>query len=153
MTDTLTNLFPAAPLEMIPTSKGKAPYVVLKMLANGQQLERNELTKVLGETWRWGLQELRGDCFGCWLIHSVKKPNSRVTDLQLDPRHLSGCVKQDAAARLERRKQLKHDSYKEAQQGWKRIPKAHTAMLEADKAYFQSLGSAANDETGANNHD
>ncbi|CUB05374.1 hypothetical protein [Marinomonas fungiae] len=145
MTDTLTNLFPEAPLEAIPTSKGKAPYVVLKMLADGQLLERDELTKVLGETWRWGLQQLRGDRFGYWLIHSIKKPNSRFTVLQLDPRHLSGDAKQDAAARLEARRKLKRTSHKEAVLGGNRVPKAYTEMLEANAAYFKNLGEAAND--------
>ncbi|WOD08097.1 hypothetical protein [Marinomonas sp. GJ51-6] len=151
MTDTLTHLFLGAPLETIPTSKNKAPYIALKLLADGKTHARDELTKLLGETWRSGLQRLRGDDFQYWLIHSVKQPNSKITDLQLDPRHLSGNPVQDAAARLERCRQLKRDSYKEAQQGWKRLPKAHTAMLEADKAYLQSLGEAANDATQEDN--
>lgn len=145
MTDTLNHLFLVTPLEAIPTGKDKAPYIVLKLLADGKPHHRDELTQLLGETWRSALQSLRGDRFDYWLIHSIKTDNSKTTLLQIDPRHLSGCPKQDAAARLERRKQLKNVSYKEAQQGWKRMPKAHTAMLEADKAYFKNLGEAAND--------
>ncbi|WP_417553015.1 hypothetical protein [Marinomonas fungiae] len=145
MTDTLTQSFPKAPLEAIPTSKHKGSNITLKVLSDGKEHHRDELTQLLGETWRSALQSLRGDRFGYWLIHSIKAENSKTTLLQIDPRHLSGCPKQDAAARLERRKQLKNVSYKEAQQGWKRMPKAHTAMLEADKAYFKSLGEAAND--------
>lgn len=153
MNQPLSPLFLGAPLSAIPTTKHRGAYLMLKLLADGQPHSREEITQLFGEPWRSYLQTLRGDRFQYWLIHSVKQDQSKTTLLQLDPRHLSGDAKQDAAARLERRKQLKHDSYKEAQQGWKRMPKAHTAMLEADKAYFQSLGSAANDETGANNHD
>jgi len=145
MTDTLTRLYPLAPSEAIPTFKAKVPYLMLPMFGDGKPVTREALTERFGESWRSALQSLRGDRFGYWLIHSIKTDNSKTTLLQLDPRHLSGDAKQDAAARLERRKQLKNVSYKEAQQGWKRMPKAHTAMLEADKAYFKSLGEAAND--------
>ena len=148
----LTRLFPAAPLKAIPTSESGAAYITLKLLADGELHNRHELTQLLGEPWRSGLQRLRGDHFQYWLIHSVKQPNGKSSLLQLDPRHLSGCPKQDAAARLERRKQLKRDSFKEAQQGWKRMPKAHNAMIEADSDYFKSL-SAANDSDGAKSHD
>lgn len=148
----LTNLFPAAPLKATPTSKSKRAFTTLNVISDGLPHSRDELTKLLGETFRSALQDLRGDRFQYWLIHSVKQPNGKSSLLQLDPRHLSGCPKQDAAARLERRKQLKRDSFKEAQQGWKRMPKAHNAMIEADSDYFKSL-SAANDSDGAKSHD
>lgn len=152
MNDTLTNLFPAAPLKAIPTCKSKGAFTTLKILSDGLPHSRDELTKLLGETWRSALQDLRGDRFQYWLIHSVKQPNGMPSLLQLDQRHLSGNLEHDAAARLERRKQLKRDSFKEAQQGWKRMPKAHNAMIEADSDYFKSL-SAANDSDGAKSHD
>lgn len=148
MTDTLTELLLGAPIEVIPTSKSSAPYIVLKLLADGKPHARSELTELLGEPWRSGLQRLRGDDFNYWQIHSIKQEGSKTSLLKLDPRHLLQDAKQDAAARLERRKELKRESFKEAQQGWKRMPKAHTAMLKADKAYFQNLGEAANDPQG-----
>lgn len=146
MNDSLTSLFPAAPLEMIPTAKAEMPYKVLKMLANGKQLDRQELTKLLGETWRSGLQSLRGDRYGHWLIHTVKKPNNRVTNLQLDPRHFSDDPNQDAAARRERKKNLKKDSCKQALHESKRLAKAIRELTEAQKEYLLGLGDAANDE-------
>jgi hypothetical protein len=149
----LTSLFPAAPLKAIPTNKSKGAFTTLKVLSDGLPHSRDELTKLCGETWRSPLQSLRGDRFGYWLIHSIKQSNGKPSLLQLDKLHLSGDEKQDATARLTRRKQLKRDSFKEAQQGWKRMPKAHTAMQEAEKAYFQSLGNAVNDSDGAKDHD
>lgn len=153
MNQPLSPLFLGAPVSAIPTTKHLGAYQLLKLLADGQLHSREEITQLFGEPWRSYLQNLRGDRFDYWLIHSVKQDQSKTTFLQLDPRHLSGCAKQDAAARLERRKQLKHDSYKEAQQGQARLPKAFIELQEAEKEYFKNLGEAANDETGANNHD
>jgi hypothetical protein len=66
--------------------------------------------------------------------------------IQLDPRHLSGDIEQDAEARRERRKQFKEVSAKEAKQGRIREPKAVREMSDAQAEYFKSLGNAANDE-------
>ena len=153
MSKPLSLLFLYAPLEAIPTATQRGANLLLEKLSDCKPHSREEIAKLLGANYRSPLQALKGERFKFWLIHSVEQDNSKATFLQLDPRHRSADPEQDIAARLERRKQLKQESYKEAQQGWKRMPKAHTAMLEADRAYFQSLGGAANDETGTNNHD
>lgn len=153
MNTSLALLFANAPDDSIPTIKHYGAYVTLELLADGELHSRKELTKILGETWRSALQSLRGDRFHYWLIHSVKQADSKTTLLQLDPRHLSGNSQQDAAARLERRKELKSESYKEAEQGWRRMPKAHSAMLEAEKDYFLGLGEAVNDSLHGGPHD
>ncbi|MBR7890249.1 hypothetical protein J9B83_15210 [Marinomonas sp. A79] len=145
----LHELFLGLPLALIPTSNTPAVYAMLQLFADGRLHARDELNRLFGETYRSHLQQLRGDRYGYWLIHSLKQEGSRTTSLQLDPRHLASDPEQDAVARLERRSQLKRDSFTEAQQGWKRLPKAHKAMQEADKDYLKSLGEAANDEAGS----
>ena len=143
----LINIFKAAPCKALPKVNTKS-YVLLKLLSDSHLHERNNLIQfpALGESMRSALQDLRGDKRSHWLIHSVRVPNSKATSLQLDIRHLSGDPKQDAAARTERRKQLKEKSHKEAKQGRIREPKAFSEMTEAQAEYFKSLGKAANDE-------
>lgn len=142
----LTLIFCNAPVSAIPSIQHKSAYITLELLSDGKPHHREEITMKLGEPWRSGLQSLRGDRFGYWLIHSVKSPDSTTTLLQLDPRHLSGDPRKDAAARLERRKQFKQISHREALQGVKREPKAFSELQKAEKDYVLNLGLAANDE-------
>lgn len=144
----LTDIFTAAPLEAIPKQRFAA-YKLLKALSNVYPHNRDELaiSTGLGETLRSALQRLRGKKGGYWLIHSRKVEGSNKTLLQLDPRHLTGEIEQDRAARRERRKELGIESYKQSVQGRKREPKAFVQMTEANKEYFKSLGNAANDST------
>ncbi|GAA0831045.1 hypothetical protein GCM10009112_15670 [Marinomonas arenicola] len=131
-----------APVDTIPTAKSTGAFKLLNILSDGQAHSRESL----GESMRSPLQSLRGDRFQYWLIHSVKQDASKTTLLQLDPRHLSGDSEQDAAARLERRRQLKKDSHKQAMQEQQRLPKALAELLKAEKDYLKNL-EAANDPT------
>lgn len=142
----LTDILTTAPLEAIP-KQHLAAYKLLKALANVYPHNRDSLaiSTGLGETLRSALQWLRGESGGYWLIHSRKIEGSNKTLLQLDPRHLTGDIEQDRAARRERRKELGIESYKQAVQGRRREPKAFAEMTEANKEYFKSLGDAAND--------
>lgn len=142
----LTEILKASPLEAIPNAN-VAAYRLLVELCDGEEHDRDNLTLKtrLGETLRSALQSLRGRDYGYWLIHSIPVKGSRKTRLQLDPRHLSGEPEQDLKARIERRKQLGKESHKQARQGRVREPKAFIEMTKANKAYFKSLGDAAND--------
>lgn len=142
----LTEVFKAAPLETIPKAS-VAAYLLLIELCDGEQHDRNELANKtgLGETLRSALQYLRGAVGGYWLIHSVPIKGLDKTYLQLDSKHLSGDPKQDLQARIARRKELGKVSHKQATQGRVREPEAFREMTEANKAYYQSLGDAAND--------
>jgi hypothetical protein len=91
------------------------------------------------------LQRLKGDVLGNWLIESVPIEGTSTTALQLDPRHLSGDIEQDAKARRERRKQFKEVSAKEATQGRIRETRALRERGLAQAEYFKSLGDAANE--------
>tara|TARA_R110002074_G_scaffold300936_3_gene472332 strand:+ start:1774 stop:2229 length:456 start_codon:yes stop_codon:yes gene_type:complete len=137
----------AAPNEAIPKSNTKA-YHLLLWLIDGKEYDRNKLIldPLLGESMRSALQDLRSDKLLNWLIHSSVCEHTGAKTIQLDPRHLSGDIEQDAEARRERRKQFKEVSAKEAKQGRIREPKAVREMSDAQAEYFKSLGNAANDE-------
>jgi len=143
---TLFGALSAAPLEAIPKANTKA-YQLLLWVIDGKKHDRSKLIldPKLGETLRVALQDLRGDKLLHWLIHSDVCEHTGAKTIQLDPRHLSGDIEQDAAARRERRKQLKEVSAKEAKQGRIREPKAVREMSLAQAEYFKSLGDAANE--------
>jgi hypothetical protein len=143
---TILEAFSAVPLEAIPKLNTKA-YRLLLILADGIEHDRNRLIldPLLGESMRSALQDLRGDKLLNWLIHSGICGQTGARTILIDPRHLSGDEEQDAAARRERRKQLKEVSAKEAKQGRIREPKAVREMSVAQAEYFKSLGNAAND--------
>jgi hypothetical protein len=138
----------AAPHEAIPKADTKAARL-LSYLVDGKKHGRNKLIldPLLGESLRSALQDLRGDNYHHWNIISGKDEATGGSFLHLDPRHLSGDIEQDAAARRERRKQLKEVSAKEATQGRIREPKAARERSEAQSEYFMSLGDAANEPT------
>ena len=135
------------PAEAIP-KVGSQPYVLWHLLVDGTRHYRKVLIqhKQLGETLRSPLQALRSDKYHNWNIISGNDEVTGESFLQLDPRHLSGDAEQDAAARRERRKQLKEVSAKEATQGRIREPRALRERGVAQAEYFKSLGDAANDE-------
>jgi hypothetical protein len=140
-------LFSSAPLKAIPKANTKT-YKLLSWLSDGKEQDRSKLIldPILGESMRCALQDLRGDKLLNWLIHSSVCEQTGAKTIQLDPRHLSGDIEQDAEARRERRKQLKEVSAKQATQGRLREPKALRERGLAQAEYFKSLGDAANDE-------
>jgi hypothetical protein len=136
----------AAPNEAMPKSNSKA-YHLLLWLIDGKKHGRNKLIldPLLGESLRSALQDLRGDKLSHWLIHSSVCESTGARTIQLDPRHLSGDIEQDAEARRERRKQFKEVSAKEATQGRIRETRALRERGLAQAEYFKSLGDAANE--------
>jgi hypothetical protein len=150
MNNSNTHLFAAlstAPNEAIPKSNTKA-YHLLLWLIDGKEHDRNKLIldPLLGESLRSALQDLRGDKLSHWLIYSSVCDRTGARTIQLDPRHLTGSIEQDAEARRERRKQFKEVSAKQAKQGRIRESRAVREMSDAQAEYFKSLGKAANDE-------
>ena len=139
--------FGIVPKDSIPIAGTKA-YVLLSMLIDGELHNRDLLAQDsdLGESFRVALQDLRGDRFNNWLIHSVKLNGASKSQIQLDPRHLLGDSIQDAAARRERKKEYKQDSRKKAEEGGARTGRAIVEASEAQRAYFLGLGEAVNDE-------
>lgn len=140
----LAQLFKTAPIEAIPKPSSMA-YLVLKKLSDGQLHTRDSLTKEFGESVRSGIQSLRGDSCQNWLIHSKKVDGERKTLIQLSSLHLSGSPALDAAARRQRKQELKKRSYKQASHEVRRIDKALFELTEAQKEYLLGLGEAANE--------
>ena len=140
------SLLSNAPVKAIPKSNTKA-FRLLSILIDGEKHDRNRLIldPLLGESMRSALQDLRGDKLLHWLIHSDVCKRTGAKIIQLDPRHLSGDIEEDAVARRERRKQLKEVSAKEAMHGRIREARAIREMSAAQADYFKSLGNAANE--------
>jgi hypothetical protein len=142
--ETLNPLYSSAPDSAIPETH-TTPFAMLMELSSGQPILRSHLVEIFTDTYRSPLQILEGDDCDHWLIHRVKNDQKKVIAYQLDWRHLSGDRELDAEARRERKKELKEISYKEANQGKKREPKALCELLKAKNEYFEALGEAAND--------
>lgn len=153
MNDTLIKLLATVPAQFIP-KLGTQPYRLLIRLLDGEAHKRGVLDRELqlNGNLRSPLQALEGDPLN-WNILNISFEGESQTRLKLDPRHLSGDQRQDAAARLERRIELKKASHKEALQGAKREPRAFCELQEAEKDYFLGLGKAANDSLHGGPHD
>lgn len=134
------------PLDALP-QLGTLAYDLLVILSDGKPHPRNQpslRSNGDGDT-RSPLQQLRGDQYLNWLVHSVEIKGSSSTYLQLDYRHLSGDSKQDEIARKERKRDFKDISYKGAIQGGNRIPRAMAERQSALEAYVSEMNEAAND--------
>ncbi|GEM_PF-1922270 len=148
----LSKFIGIVPSEALPKS-GTLAYDLLVILSDGKPHSRNQPSLRQsgdGDT-RSPLQQLRGDQFHYWLIHSVEIEGSKTTYLQLDYRHLSNDSKQDEIARKERRRDFKDISCKEAIQGGNRIPRAMAERQSALEAYVSEINEAANDSLYGNN--
>jgi hypothetical protein len=143
---TLSPIYASAPNTAFPDIKYPA-FRMLLDFSSGELVPITYLVEVYTHNFRSPLQQLEGDNFENWLIHRIKDDRSVIIGLKLDWRHLSGDPKLDAAARRERKKELKKDSLREAQLGKKREPKALCEFLEAKQEYFEALGEAANDSS------
>ena len=142
----LSVFFGVVPIDALP-KVGTLANDLLVILADGNPHPRNQpslRSNGDGDT-RSPLQQLRGDQYLNWLIHSVEIEGSSSTYLQLDYRHISGDSKQDAIARKERKRNFKDVSYKEAIQGGNRIPRAMAERQSALEAYVSEMNEPAND--------
>ncbi|WP_019025668.1 hypothetical protein [Colwellia piezophila] len=126
-----------------PNSNAKG-YKLLVLFAQKRRITREELTRVLGDSFRTDIQALDGEVNNCWLIHRGNI-NNKMLYIELDERHYSKDINIDNKARLERRKKLTEQSYKEAKLGSAREEAARVKRSDARAAHFLSLGEAAND--------
>ncbi len=133
-----------APDGALPKS-GTQAAKLLELLKNGSEVKELKLADIFESNQRSPIQDLGSDNLLNWLIHPIENEQGKIIARQLDHRHLSGCIKLDANARKERRKQLKERSYKQAKQGRIREPKIKLEHSEASRDYFLSLGDAANE--------
>ena len=90
------------------------------------------------------LEDIESVRYGNWLIDRYKDTDGD-SCLKFNYRHLCGDKDLDAEARRIRSKERTEYSLKLAKQGKKRIPKAEINASEALRAYFLSLGEAANE--------
>lgn len=101
-----------APSCAIPKNGTKA-HKFLMMLSSGKPVAKTKFLHEFGESMRSPLQCLENDTYQCWNIKRIDIDDEPY--LQLDKRHLSGNWEQDKLARLERRKELKAESYTQAE--------------------------------------
>ncbi|MGB2222525.1 hypothetical protein [Neptunomonas sp.] len=147
---TIMKEFPAAPIHSIPTSD--ATRKALIVLSDGKPHPKIVFIEAIGDDPRWVFQALGSETHGYWKIDNVSTGGKGV--YQLDPRHLSDCPQADAAARLERKRQLSERSLKQAQRETARLPRAIDTALKLrceDQQGFdfnntESGPSAANDK-------
>lgn len=123
----------SAPEGAIPDTTNEA-YRLLAILADGEEHPRDELAIQLGAGFRSYLQQLMGEYYQFWLIHSETKKykGKKQAYYQLDERHFSCDWEQDKVARTISRKQYKERSLKQAESGLRRYQKAIAEKAEAD---------------------
>jgi len=117
----------------------------LDLLLQGPVKECDAMLMFKGNQ-RSPIQILGGDSGGNWLLHSILDESGVIEMRLLDWRHLSDDKKLDGQARLERKKELKELSCKEAIQGHVRMPIAIAEKNNAIAKHLMGLGDAANDE-------
>ncbi|NQY88362.1 MAG: hypothetical protein HRT51_11580 [Colwellia sp.] len=124
---------------------GTQPRQYIDLILQGPVEELDAMLMFKGNQ-RSPIQALRGDDHDHWMINSILDKKGKIVSRELDWRHLSGDKALDAQARLERKKELKELSCKEAVQGHVRMPQAIAEKNDAFTEYFMGLGDAANDE-------
>lgn len=80
-------LVATAPAHTIPKQDSPA-YRILKALAEGEVSE-DEIAAIAGKHYRSPLQQLMGERYGWFLIHSTIGEDGEISGRYLDPRHLS----------------------------------------------------------------
>lgn len=151
----LTEVFKAAPIDAIPnqfnaTGTPNQSYTLLRLMIEEQNklgyLSLTKIFEVFKNDGRSPRQRLENDRFKYWLIDREEDPDTKIIiGYKLNERHLLGDPEKDKEARQIRRKELAEESLALATNGRKREPKALKEVVLANKAYFQSLGDAAND--------
>ena len=102
---------------------GTQPRQYIDLILQGPVEELDAMLMFKGNQ-RSPIQALRGDDHDHWMINSILDKKGKIVSRELDWRHLSGDKALDAQARLERKKELKELSCKEAVQGHVRMPQA-----------------------------
>ncbi|EDU9511979.1 hypothetical protein PZ82_003961 [Salmonella enterica subsp. enterica serovar Ohio] len=123
-------LVATAPAHTIPKQDSPA-YRILKALAEGEVSE-DGIAAIAGRNYRSPLQQLMGERYGWFLVHSTIGEDGEISGRYLDPRHLSEQWGADASARTERRITLAEISYREATQGAEREKAALRELIRAE---------------------
>jgi hypothetical protein len=131
-----------APDGAIPEVNSTA-YLLLKSLYENGKSPRDYLCNELGGGFRAYLQQLMGEYYQHWLIHSEQGEynGKKQAFYWLDERHFSCDWEQDKDARTVARKQYKDRSYFGSKNAVMRLQKAEQEKAEADKAYQQRIES------------
>ena len=136
----MSNLSFTAPAGALPETASPA-YELLLILADGNQHARDELCTELGGGVRAYLQQLTGEYYQHWLIHTEQGEfqGRKQTYYKLDKRHFSCDWEQDKDARTIARKQYKDRSYHGTKNAVKRLEQAKQEKAEADEEYKQRI--------------
>ena len=118
-------------------------YELLSILDDGNKHARDRLCTELGGGFRAYLQQLTGEYYQHWLIHTEQGEynGKKQTFYWLDDRHFSCDWEQDKDARTIARKQYKDRSYYGTKSAVKRLEQAKQEKAEADKEYQQRIAS------------
>jgi hypothetical protein len=118
-------------------------YKLLVALSDCKKHARDSLCSELGGGFRSYLQQLMGEHYQHWLIHTEQNEyNDKKQALYwLDERHFSCDCELDKDARTIARKQYKDRSYYGAKNSVKRLEQAKQEKAEADKEYKQRIES------------
>lgn len=116
-------------------------YRLLLTLSDGKKHARDNLCSELGGAFRAYLQQLTGEYYQHWLIHSEQNEYSgkKQAYYWLDERHFYCDWELDQDARTIARKQYKDRSYYGTRNAVKRLEQAKQEKAEADMEYHQRI--------------
>ena len=136
----MEDLFFTAPKGAIPDIYCPA-YHLLCLLVEPEGTPRDKICSELGGGFRSYLQQLTGEYYQHWLIHSeIREFEGRNQAFYLlDTRHSSCDWEADKEARTIARKQYKDRSYKTSENAVKRLERARIEKAEADREYQEML--------------
>jgi len=138
----MDNLLFTAPVGALPQTSSPV-YELLLILSDGSKQARDKLCNELGGGFRSYLQQLTGECYQHWLIHTEQGEfkKKKQTYYWLDERHFSCDWEEDKDARTIARKQYKDRAYYGTKNAVKRFEQAKQEKAEADKEYEQRIES------------
>ncbi len=141
----MKNILFTAPDGALPEVSSPA-YELLSLLYGSDEinkLPRDFLCSELGGGFRAYLQQLMGEHYQHWLIHTKQETynNKKQTFYWLDERHFSCNWEQDKDARTIARKQYKDRSYYGTKRAVERLERAKSEKADADKEYQQRIKS------------
>ncbi|MCG7650992.1 hypothetical protein [Alteromonas sp. MmMcT2-5] len=116
-------------------------YRLLQILADGRKYPRDYLCSQIGGGFRAYLQQLKGDKFNFWLIHTEIGVHAgrKQNFYWLDERHFSQDWELDKNARIISKKEYKDRSFSVAKLALRRVEKAREEKAKADEEYFKTI--------------
>jgi len=138
----MDNILLTAPESSLPETNSST-YKLLVVLSDRKQHTRDFLCRELGGGFRAYLQQLMGELYQHWFIHTELKVHhgNKQAIYWLDERHFSRDRELDQDARTIARKQYKDRSYYGAKRAVKRLEQAKQEKAEADKEYKERIES------------